>query len=128
MSMVKLCLCLPVFFMSQIDDSMNGSLPGILGALTNVLLLIYTSTQYSGWSATEKAGCTSSHNREPFIANSSMKDSLILRGVLNCFDVFWMNLLPLPLWVSALCPLLIQIVFFVFLEHVIFGAKQHAWT
>lgn len=29
--------------------------PGVLGALTNVLLLIYTSTQYSGWSATEKA-------------------------------------------------------------------------
>lgn len=42
---------------------------GVLGAFTNVLLLIYTSTQYSGWSATEK------------------------------------------------------MVFFVFLEHVIFGAK-----
>lgn len=42
---------------------------GVLAALTNVLLLIYTSTQYSGWTATEK------------------------------------------------------IVFFVFLEHVIFGSK-----
>ena len=30
--------------------------PGVLGAFTNVLLLIYTSTQYSGWTATEKVG------------------------------------------------------------------------
>lgn len=40
-----------------VTSTMHQWAPGVLGALTNVLLLIYTSTQYSGWSATEKAEC-----------------------------------------------------------------------
>lgn len=73
-------------------------MPGVLAALTNVLLLIYTSTQYSGWTATEKAkehwGAADVH--VPLSKTNTLCDKL------PCF----------------------QIVFFVFLEHVIFGSKR----
>ena len=85
------------------------TLPGVLAALTNVLLLIYTSTQYSGWTATEK------------VRMSFEKMSITARlRTLRSTKVVGEKGVLFKLFDTKLG----QIVFFVFLEHIIFGAKH----
>ena len=83
--------------------------PGVLGAFTNVLLLIYTSTQYSGWTATEKVGAVQMFFSRRYVIQISHVFTVSLKRscLVQCNMYFW------PM----------QIIFFVFLEHVIFGAK-----